>query len=280
MPDGSTPAASGGADGPVQIVRSAEQVALHLPIAGAGSRILAYSVDYAVIMVLQIGVVALAMLSTPLLSKILELFQPLLDDLRAGRAKALPTNALLLMFALLVLSQLVAEWGYFLACEALTGGRSIGKVAVGLRVVGDDGFPLTGRASLVRNLLRLVDLLPGNYVIGLIAMVVSARGQRLGDLAAGTIVVRLDRAAPALPIDTDVDGGSFRFSRAQLARLGATEKALLRQTLRRLDGLDPEQAAHVLARTAEVLRVRLDHPPVAATEHERFLRALLHAIEN
>lgn len=278
MPEVPTPTAAS-ADGAVQIVRSAEQVALHLPIAGAGSRILAYSVDYLVILVLQIAVVVMAMLSTPLLSKLLELLQPVLDDLRAGRAKPVPPSALVLIVVLAMLSQLVAEWAYFLACEALTDGRSIGKWAVGLRVVGDDGFPLTGRASLVRNLLRLVDLLPSNYVVGLIAMLVSARGQRLGDLAAGTLVVRLDRAAPAPPIDTDADPGSFRFSRAQLARLGATEKALLRQTLRRLDGLDPEPAAHALARTAEVLRARLDYPPVAAAEHERFLRALLRAVE-
>ena len=266
---------------PVQVVRSAEQVALHLPIAGPGSRILAYSIDYLIIVALQFAFIMLLVFSTPLLAKLIALLEPMLDEIRAGKSDPMAANgAMLLILAFLLLSGLVIELAYFLVSEALSGGRSIGKAAIGLRVVGEDGFPLTRRSSLVRNLLRAVDILPGSYVVGLIAILVSARAQRLGDLAAGTLVVRLDRAAAALPIEPRAETiAAFRFSRAQLALLGANEKALLRQTLRRVDELEAERVVQILARTADVLGARLGVAAVAPAERERFLLDLLRALD-
>jgi hypothetical protein len=127
--------------------------------------------------------------------------------------------------------------------------------------------------------LRVVDILPANYLIGLIAMVVSPEGKRLGDVAAGTVVVRMDRPAIALPLldEGDPAAASFRFDRAQVARLGRAERALLRQTLRRLETLPPETAQAVLARAVEVLRVRIGYGPLEPSEHIHFLHALLRA---
>src|SRR5439155_10322840 len=107
---------------------------------------------------------------------------------------------LLSFFGLFLVIQLVIEWGYFVFCEMTSGGRSLGKALVGLRVVRDGGFPISLRESLVRNLLRLVDVLPWYYTVGLVSIVLSRDGKRLGDLAAGTIVVRLDRPEPAPPL--------------------------------------------------------------------------------
>jgi hypothetical protein len=118
----------------------------------------------------------------------------------------------------------------------------------------------------VRNLLRAVDVLPGSYVVGLVAIVASPKGQRLGDLAAGTIVVRLDRGAPLdLPIDEPVGGDeTFRFNRAQIAALGPLERQLLRQTLRRVEGLDdPDVSSAAPERSTEVLRGRIGYEPVS-----------------
>jgi uncharacterized RDD family membrane protein YckC len=263
----------------VQIVRSAEQVALHLPIAGPGSRVLAYGIDYIVIFAIELALFVLLVLTTPLMTRLLEALQPWLEEIRGGGTDPMPGNIMLLAFALFVLVGLIIEFVYFVVSEAISGGRSLGKRTIGLRVVGDDGFPLSGRASVVRNLLRSVDILPGSYVVGLVAMLVSQRGQRLGDLAASTLVVRLDRTAGALPVtEYDEAHSPFRFSRSQLAALGPTEKTLLRQTLRRLDSLDAEQGAQVVERTATVLRARLG---LEATEgsDERFLRALLAAVD-
>ncbi len=191
----------------IQEVRSAEQVALHFPIAGPGTRVLAYAADAVVLAIIQISVIVVLMLTTPLAKALSDLLKPYLDQMQGGTGK--PEEIVMtlgtLVIALLIIGQLIIEWAYFMISEHLTGGRSIGKRLVGLRVIGQDGLPLTPRASLVRNLLRAVDVLPGSYVVGLVAIVASPKSQRLGDLAAGTIVVRLDRGAPLdLPIDEPV----------------------------------------------------------------------------
>jgi hypothetical protein len=103
--------------------------------------------------------------------------------------------------------------------------------------------------------------------------VLSPKGQRLGDLAAGTVVVRHDRPAPAPP---EPEGEArLRLERAQAERLGGPELRLVRQTLRRLDELPPQEAAAALARTVEAVCRRIGHPAVPVEEGREFLRALL-----
>ena len=83
---------------------------------------------------------------------------------------------------------------YYVVFETLWSGRTPGKKAAGIQVVEIGGGPIGFRASAVRNLVRLVDLLPTSYIIGSIAILASSRNQRLGDMAAGTIVIREQRA--------------------------------------------------------------------------------------
>ena len=159
----------------VQEVRSAEQVALHFPIAGPGTRVLAYAADAAVVAVLQISCIVLLLLTTPLARVLNEFLAPFLEEMRGGgRTGDAAISVGMLTIALAIIAQLMIEWTYFMISERVTGGRSIGKRLVGLRVIGQDGLPLTARASLVRNLLRAVDMLPGSYVVGLVAIVASA----------------------------------------------------------------------------------------------------------
>ena len=87
-------------------------------------------------------------------------------------------------------------WGYDVAFEVLNSGRTPGKAMNGLRVVRESGAPVTFGASAVRNVLRIIDLLPGMYLVGMTSIVVTRRNQRLGDLAAGTLVVREPRRLP------------------------------------------------------------------------------------
>ena len=72
----------------------------------------------------------------------------------------------------------------------LNGGRTPGKNALGIRVVGRNGEPIDFVTSAVRNMLRIIDFLPLFYLVGSIAIVATQHDQRLGDLAAGTLVVR------------------------------------------------------------------------------------------
>jgi uncharacterized RDD family membrane protein YckC len=266
-----------GNDGPRQVVHSPEQVALHFPLAGPTSRILAYAIDLLVIYLIEASLLIAILLSTPLAGWAA---QRLREAFPGNVAEpAAEAEALLTLFAFFVLVQLGLEIGYFVLLEAVTGGRSLGKRVLGLRVVRDGGVPLGLRESLIRNLLRTADALPANYLVGLVAMVLSPEGKRLGDVAAGTVVIRLDRPAPARPLPVAAPGAAaaFRFDRGQIAALGAEGRALVRQTLRRLDELSPETAEAALQRAVEALRGRLAYGAVAPEERRAFLEALLEA---
>ena len=99
---------------------------------------------------------------------------------------------------LLLLAAFVIEWGYYVLCERLMNGRSIGKRVLQLRVVRSDGLPIGFAESLLRNLLRAADFLPFGYALGVLVSVVDPRFRRLGDLAASTMVV-VERRSPVLP---------------------------------------------------------------------------------
>ncbi|MCP5158666.1 MAG: RDD family protein [Gammaproteobacteria bacterium] len=95
----------------------------------------------------------------------------------------------------------LAEWLYPVLFEVYASGATPGKRTLGLKVVHVNGTPVDWPAALIRNLLRAVDFLPLLYGCGLVAMVCNRRFQRLGDLAAGTVVIYRDppAAAPKLP---------------------------------------------------------------------------------
>jgi uncharacterized RDD family membrane protein YckC len=88
---------------------------------------------------------------------------------------------LILFFAL--------EWGYFVAFDLLRDGASPGKRAFQLRVIHQDGRPITWTDSVLRNLLRAADLLPMFYALGVVTMMIDSKFRRLGDLVAQTVVV-------------------------------------------------------------------------------------------
>jgi uncharacterized RDD family membrane protein YckC len=263
-------------DGPRQVVRSPEQVALHFPVAGPTSRILAYAIDVALIWCLEGAILVAAVLWTPFAGWAAERLRTIVPGETSDPQAELA--ALVAFLAFFLIMQLALEIAYFVLLETTTGGRSLGKRLLGLRVMRDGGHPIGLRESLVRNLLRTADSLPANYLVGLVAMLLSREGKRLGDFAAGTIVVRLDRPAPAQPLAAQPeDEASFRFERAQIASLGAEGRALARQTLRRIDELPAEAAEAALERAVEALRARLAYGEVAPGERRAFLRALLAA---
>ncbi len=89
-----------------------------------------------------------------------------------------------------VMGGFVVVVGYFWVSEALWSGQTVGKKAFRLRAVGDRGEPLTFMQAGVRNIVRVVDFLPYAYGVGLVTLFANGKGKRLGDLAAGTIVVK------------------------------------------------------------------------------------------
>src|SRR5882724_4319194 len=160
-------------------IETPEHVLLDLEIAGVGSRLLAAVIDSAI--------VAAIMLAGALLVVVLGSFG-LVPSSALGRAW-IAALAIGLGFAL--------GNGYFILFEGLRGGQTPGKRLVGIRVVRETGHPVTLGAAALRNLLRIADFLPPPYLVGLALIAFHPRGKRLGDLAAGTVVVR-DRPSPVL----------------------------------------------------------------------------------
>ena len=93
------------------------------------------------------------------------------------------------------------EWLYPVMFELLARGQTPGKKLLGIAVVNDDLSPVTLGTSLIRNLLRTIDFLPLLYLVGLVTMLSNRRFQRLGDLAAGTLVISISKAARSAPVD-------------------------------------------------------------------------------
>jgi uncharacterized RDD family membrane protein YckC len=89
-----------------------------------------------------------------------------------------------------LIGSFVVIFGYFWLSESLWSGQTVGKKAFRLRAVGDRGEPLTFAQAGIRNIVRIIDFLPYAYGVGLIVLFANGKGKRLGDLAAGTIVVK------------------------------------------------------------------------------------------
>ena len=150
-----------------------EAVALDLPPASIGSRILSGFLDYTLVWVVTFTLVS------------------------AGSALSRQLDDALIAATLLVCF-LVAWLGYPITMETLTRGRSLGKMAAGLRTVRDDAGPITFRHALTRGLLGVVEVYLLWGVPAIIASLMSKKGKRLGDMVAGTYVVR-DRVTAQLP---------------------------------------------------------------------------------
>jgi hypothetical protein len=95
-----------------------------------------------------------------------------------------------LAYLIAILGSFVVIFGYFWSCEAFWSGQTVGKKIFRLRAVGDRGEPMTFMQAGIRNIVRIVDFIPYAYGVGLVVLFINGRGKRLGDLAAGTIVVK------------------------------------------------------------------------------------------
>lgn len=100
------------------------------------------------------------------------------------------TGGVFLGIALLSLVVFLITGGYYILFEILWNGQTPGKRLVGLRVIRENGYPLRPVDAVIRNIVRLVDWLPFAYAVGVATMLLNGRAKRLGDFAAGTIVIR------------------------------------------------------------------------------------------
>jgi uncharacterized RDD family membrane protein YckC len=231
-------------------VETPEHVVLDLEIAGFGSRALAALIDNAILTGIILAGVALAAV--------------------LGSWHLLPTGTW--VAALLFLGGFAVWYGYYILFEGLRAGQTPGKRMIGIRVVRDTGRPITLGDAAVRNLLRTADFLPPPYLLGLLLLAFHPRGKRLGDLAAGTVVVR-DR--PHEELAPRASAGPSGPALIGSPQLDDQEFALLAQFVERATAL----GAPVRDRLAAVLTERLGDrlPPAGGGPVERLVA--LHGIE-
>ncbi|MFD0007615.1 RDD family protein [Streptomyces sp. NPDC127178] len=228
-----------------------EAVALELRPAKLPSRALAVLLDLAVAViayiVVTIGVVAAT----------------------ASLDEAAQTALSIAMFVLLLV-------GGPIAVETLSHGRSLGKLACGLRVVRDDGGPIRFRHALVRGLIGVIEILMTLGVVAVIASLVSARGRRLGDVFAGTLVVRervpLARTGFVPPPPPWLAG---RFSGLDLSAVPDGLWLAIRQYLTRMQQLDPQVGWSMAEQLAADLVARTGTPAPQGVPPAAYLAAVL-----
>lgn len=168
-------------------------------------------------------------------------------------------------------------FAYDIVFETWNQGRTIGKIAAGIRVVRANGQPINFLTSAVRNLIRIVDFLPAFYTIGMIAVVLTPKNQRLGDLAANTYVVRERRARAPVPARGWAPPATAEapFMTWDVSAVTADEVATVRRFLERRHGLDPAARAQLAWDLATRLRAKV----AGVTDHnaptpESFLEGL------
>ncbi|MDQ2866442.1 MAG: RDD family protein [Candidatus Eremiobacteraeota bacterium] len=239
-------------------VRTPESVALTYELAGIGSRFLAMAIDFAA----QIAVLAAIGLGFYLV------------------VRAVPVHAAHLTAATRFWSNIGAAiviaivffvfFGYFILFEALWNGQTPGKRLMGLRVVRDGGYPVDFTASLVRNMLRVGELAFGAYSVSAIVAMLSPENKRIGDIAAGTIVVRDARMS--------AEGGILEAVHvaphyAATAYLSGEERALIKRFLDRRVALDDGRRRALAAEIAARVRPRLS-ADFASLDDESLLERL------
>lgn len=260
-----------------------ELVSIEMPLAGIGSRFIAILIDY----LIWAGIVVLLVIAGTIIVPSLAI---------VGR---IPANWAI---GILLLTFFLLHWGYFALFEALGNGRTPGKRAARIRVIHRSGRAVSFVEALARNLVRFVDYLPSLYAVGLISIFLSRQNQRLGDLVAGTLVVR-DReietphwgemgsrtiTAPSFADAPAEPAGTHRIFAPPHLRLSLSPQAVARLSSadlevlegffsRRLD-MDLGTRAALAERIASALRAKsgLDTPEGATVE--TFLEAIAHQL--
>lgn len=241
-------------------IETPEHVVFEYELAGPASRILAALIDLLLVGIGLLGLYLIAFLATT-------------GDFAF-------TGPYAIAFA--AVAAFTLFWGYPIVFEIWWKGQTPGKRSVGLRVIQEGGYALTPAVVLARNLLRLVDFLPGAYLLGLLVMIVHPRHQRLGDLVAGTLVIR-DRSSaaarpPQLPRAAAVPAGAedvvAELRRAGAHKLDVERVRLIEDFLGRRGSMDPAARRRIAGELVKGLGAALPLPPM---EPERLLHCVLAA---
>ena len=235
-----------------------DAVALDLEVATIGSRGIAYLLDFALFgaVFLVLSLVQLALVGG--------------GWFESGLGVAV---ALVLAF--------LWQFGYPIGFETLWRGRTLGKAAMGLRVVTVEGAPVGVRHATIRAVTAPFEVLLTSGLVASIASFASPRAQRLGDLAAGTLVVRERRIArePQAATFLPPAGAETYVAQVDVSAVGPREYGLVRDTLRRAGELSADARWQVASEVAGAIAPRVRPLPPAGTSPEAFLAAVAAAVQ-
>jgi len=240
-------------------IATPDGVVFDLPLAGPVARGAAVFIDF-IIIIAMVNMVQIIL--APLVV--------LLPDIGYGLS-------ILIFFTIQLFYSITLEWFW--------GGRTVGKRLFHLRVIDDRGLRLSPGQVILRNLMRFIDCLPACYLVGGIASFFNRRYQRLGDLAAGTVVIRTP-SPPDSPDDllSNTHYNSFRSHPHLEARLRQLtqphEVAVAIDALRRRESITPSARIHVFSQIADHFRSKLRFPE-ESTEgltDEQYLRNIIDTI--
>jgi uncharacterized RDD family membrane protein YckC len=235
------------------IIDTPEQIPLEFPLAGVGSRFLALALDtlFQIAASLVLGGLAFAM---------------------GARSSKMPARGAWTL-ALVVLISFLLQSGYFAIFEAIWNGQTPGKRLTHLRVIQDSGRPITAYEAVARNLLRIVDSIPGLYGVAIISALFSTKNKRLGDYVAGTVVVHEKPAALEAGVRWDLADSSAA-SRYDVSLLKPEEFQLIEAFLVRRSQLAPAVRADTGQKIMKRLATRLEFNPEDAQKPETVLENL------
>lgn len=184
------------------------------------------------------------------------------------------------VIAALILVAFCIFWGYYAAFEALWNGQTPGKRWAGIRVIKETGRPINAFEAIARNLVRVIDLFPGIYAIGIVTMLLNSKNRRLGDLVAGTLVVH----------DKKIQEGDLFFNTPekqpevtvyQAGRLGAPEIELIETFLARRLDIPADVRKQSALRIADIISTKLGIDAAARpADTENFLELVVKEFRN
>lgn len=210
------------------VIRTPENVRIRYDLAGTGTRFFALVIDNCIQGLLLVA------FSWPLVHGKIVDFNTLPEKL--GMMDGL-------LLALIILFLMLITFGYFIIFESVWDGQTPGKKLLGLKVRRLGGQPVDFLAALIRNLLRIVDWLPSFFIAGFTTMFFNNMGRRIGDLAAGTMVIRERRRTPPAPISLTPEEHEDEIRSwlgGALPTLTEQELGPIREFLRRRNTFAPE----------------------------------------
>jgi len=231
-----------------------EQIAIEFPLAGIGSRFLAIVFD---ILLQFIGYVVLILIALVV---------------TGGELKRVWPSAWNWSAAAFIFVWFCLYWGYYAFFETIWQGQTPGKRHAGIRVIKDTGRSITAFEAISRNLLRVVDQVPGVYAVGCVTMFLNKKSKRLGDFVAGTVVVH-EKKEEAGELFFNLKPGA-QLPVYPVAKLSTTELVLIETFLARRLDLAPEVRTSTAKRIAEHITQKLELPAQPQPDNEDFLEAV------